>query len=392
MKKDYALLISNVSKKFMLPHEKQSSLKNVVTGIFNNGVKSTEQIALKNINLKINKGEFFGIVGRNGSGKSTLLKIIAGIYQPTKGSVEVRGKLVPFIELGVGFNPELTGRENVFLNGAILGFNRKQINKNYKKIVDFAELADHMDVKLKNYSSGMQVRLAFACATMANADILLIDEVLAVGDADFQRKCFDYFKSLKSKATTVVFVTHSMDAVREYCDSAALIVDSKVSLIGKPEKIATEYLRLFNKENGPSRAPIKTIERWGNNKVYFPKKPKIEITSKRITIKIQLKVNTACKDLVLGFSISNTSSQHVMGTNSYIINKKPLIIDVPGYENYIWEIDNILSEGNYILNIAAVSNDGATVFDWWDDCVTFEVFNEHSTPYIVSPKVSLIKL
>ena len=184
MNEEIAIQISNVSKSFKLPHEKKTSVKSVFTDLFSAKGKATKKLALKNINFEIKKGEFFGIVGRNGSGKSTLLKIIAGIYQPTEGSVEVRGKLVPFIELGVGFNPELTGRENVYLNGAILGFSNKKIDKNYRKIVEFAELEDFMDQKLKNYSSGMQVRLAFACATMAEADVLLVDEVLAVGDAD----------------------------------------------------------------------------------------------------------------------------------------------------------------------------------------------------------------
>src|SRR5690606_31573026 len=149
-----------------------------------------KQQVLKNISFEIKKGEFVGIVGRNGSGKSTLLKLLAGIYSPDKGSIEVNGKLVPFIELGVGFNPELTGRENVFLNGALLGFNRKEMQAMYKDIVEFAELERFMDQKLKNYSSGMQVRLAFSIAIRAQSDILLIDEVLAVGDAAFQQKCY----------------------------------------------------------------------------------------------------------------------------------------------------------------------------------------------------------
>lgn len=181
--------VKNVSKSFVLPHEKKTSIKQAFTGMLRSHRRGFEhQQALKNISLEIKKGEFFGILGRNGSGKSTLLKILAGIYQPTSGSVRIEGKLVPFIELGVGFNPELTGRENVYLNGALLGFTRAEIADMYDDIVAFAELERFMDQKLKNYSSGMQVRLAFSVATRAQADVLLIDEVLAVGDADFQKK------------------------------------------------------------------------------------------------------------------------------------------------------------------------------------------------------------
>ena len=204
MSNEIAISVKNVSKNFQLPHEKVDSIKSAFVRPFRRKTGVEVQHALKNISFDVKKGEFFGIVGRNGSGKSTLLKIIAGIYEPTDGTITKNGKLVPFIELGVGFNPELTGRENVYLNGALLGFTKKEVDANYDSIVEFAELERFMDQKLKNYSSGMQVRLAFAVATKAQAEILLVDEVLAVGDADFQRKCFDYFRELKKNKTTVV--------------------------------------------------------------------------------------------------------------------------------------------------------------------------------------------
>ena len=190
MENEVVVKVENVSKNFLLPHERKGSVKGIFTSMFSKATKKKEtQHALKDISFEVKKGEFFGIVGRNGSGKSTLLKILAGIYQPTKGKISTSGKLVPFIELGVGFNPELSGRDNVYLNGAVLGFSTKEVEAMYEEIVSFAELERFMDQKLKNYSSGMQVRLAFSMAVRANADILLIDEVLAVGDADFQRKC-----------------------------------------------------------------------------------------------------------------------------------------------------------------------------------------------------------
>lgn len=244
---EVAVSIKNVKKSFRLPHEKEDSLKfhaiNLLRG--KGSKKFDEYKALKGVDLDIKKGEFIGILGRNGAGKSTLLKIIAEIYQPDKGTVKVSGKLVPFIELGVGFNPNLSGRDNIYLNGAMLGFNRKQIDSMYDDIVRFAELENFIDQKLKNYSSGMQVRLAFSVAIKADADILLLDEVLAVGDAAFQKKCYDYFQSLKDNKKTIIFVTHSMPAVRQFCTRAVLIDNGKVTADGTPQEVAEKYEDLF---------------------------------------------------------------------------------------------------------------------------------------------------
>lgn len=239
-----AIKVDHVSKTFKLPHEKSTSIKGALINKLKGGNRGFEkQEVLKDISFEIKQGEFFGIVGRNGSGKSTLLKMLAGIYNTTKGNIQVNGKLTPFIELGVGFNPELTGRENVFLNGALLGFSRKEMQAMYKDIVEFAELERFMDQKLKNYSSGMQVRLAFSIAIRANTDILVLDEVLAVGDAAFQQKCNDYFETLrKDSSKTVILVTHSMEAVEKYCSRAVLIHDGKVKLVGAPHEVANQYL------------------------------------------------------------------------------------------------------------------------------------------------------
>ena len=244
---DVAISVKNLHKGFKLPTEKSFGLKQA---IFNRlrGIKGyKEQKVLKGLSFDIKKGEFVGIVGRNGSGKSTLLKILAGIYYPEKGEVVIDGNLVPFIELGVGFNPELTGRENVYLNGALLGFSNEEMEKMYDDIWNFAELKPFQDQKLKNYSSGMQVRLAFSIAIRARGDILLLDEVLAVGDAAFQQKCNDYFASLKDKKQTVILVTHSMENVRKFCTRAILLEEGKIIKDGDPDEIATYYLNLFKK-------------------------------------------------------------------------------------------------------------------------------------------------
>lgn len=236
-----AVKVEHVSKFFKLPTESTQSLRTTMVNRFR-GIKGyKEQHVLKDISFEVKKGDFFGILGRNGSGKSTLLKIISQIYYPEKGSVTVDGKLVSFIELGVGFNPELTGRENVYLNGALLGFSRDEIDDMYDDIVDFAELRDFMNQKLKNYSSGMQVRLAFSVAIKAQGDVLILDEVLAVGDEAFQRKCNDYFVERKKSGKTTILVTHDMGAVKKYCNKAVLIEHGLVKAIGNPENVANQY-------------------------------------------------------------------------------------------------------------------------------------------------------
>lgn len=239
---EVVLSVKDVSKSFRLPTEQATGLKQAFIN-WTKGIKGyREQEVLKDISFNVHKGDFFGIVGRNGSGKSTLLKVISQIYKPEYGSVTVHGKLVPFIELGVGFNPELTGRENVFLNGALLGFTHDEIAAMYDDIVSFAELEEFMDQKLKNYSSGMQVRLAFSVAIKAQGDILVLDEVLAVGDEAFQRKCDAFFKQVQEDPNkTVILVTHDMGAVKKYCNKAVLIRDGHIIVDGDKEEAANQY-------------------------------------------------------------------------------------------------------------------------------------------------------
>lgn len=244
MSEEVAVSVKNLYKTFRLPHEQHSGIKQYLLNIFRH--KKTkgyeDQRVLNGIDFEIKKGEFFGIVGRNGSGKSTLLKLLAGIYVPDKGHIAINGSLVPFIELGVGFNPELTGRENVYMNGALLGFSHTEVDEMYNEIVEFAELKKFMDQKLKNYSSGMQVRLAFSIAIRAESDVLVLDEVLAVGDEAFQRKCNDYFMKIKEDSTkTVILVTHGMASVERYCDRAMMIRDGEIVAIGDPSDVASEY-------------------------------------------------------------------------------------------------------------------------------------------------------
>lgn len=375
--KEIALSVKHVAKTFKLPHEKTASIKSAVINVFSKKDKTVEtQHAIKDISFEIQKGEFFGILGRNGSGKSTLLKILAEIYQPTKGSVKVHGKLVPFIELGVGFNPELTGRENVYLNGALLGFSSKEIDEKYEDIVKFAELENFMDQKLKNYSSGMQVRLAFSVATRAEADILLVDEVLAVGDADFQRKCFDYFKSLKKSGKTVVFVTHDMGAVREYCDRAILVTNGVIAHAGTADSIADEYLKLFNESSSTFEGDG---NRWGNGQIKIQ-----SINVKKVDDQLKLTVelmsdDRGAEDYVFGYRFINNEEDTIAGGNTLnALNGRKLSIGPNETQRLTFSILDIF--GSATLNISATVrlSDGITVCDNWERAARVQITKQES--------------
>ena len=277
MSSDVVLKVNHVSKSFKLPTEQSSGIKQAFIN-WTKGIKGYKmQHVLRDISFDVERGDFLGIVGRNGSGKSTLLKLISGIYKPNKGDITVNGSLVPFIELGVGFNPELTGRENVYLNGAMLGFSTKQIDAMYDDIVEFAELRDFMDQKLKNYSSGMQVRLAFSVAIKAQGDILVLDEVLAVGDEAFQRKCANFFEKVKDDPNkTVILVTHDMSAVRRYCSKAIMIDGGKIVDSGDPDDVADSY-SLENISSDPNaRRALKEMKK--NRDSYI----KVEFNSEQV--------------------------------------------------------------------------------------------------------------
>ncbi len=234
------MVVEEVHKAFRLPHRRYNTLKERALHPFSGGGYEVLE-ALQDVSFEVGEGEFFGIVGRNGSGKSTLLKCLAGIYGVDSGDIRLKGRLSPFIELGVGFNPDLTARDNVLINAIMLGLTRKQANERFDEIIAFAELEEFLDLKLKNYSSGMSVRLGFSVAVQVDADVLLIDEVLAVGDASFQRKCFDKFESMRDEGKTILFVTHDMATVERFCDRAMLIETGRVLEIGPAEEIARQY-------------------------------------------------------------------------------------------------------------------------------------------------------
>ena len=383
-----AIRVVNINKTFKLPHEQHSGLKQLLINTLKGKRKKGYEVqhVLKDLSFEVEKGDFFGIVGRNGSGKSTLLKVLAGIYTPDNGSIEVDGSLVPFIELGVGFNPELTGRENVYLNGALLGFNRDEIGEMYQDIVDFAEIKDFMDQKLKNYSSGMQVRLAFSIAIRAKSDILVLDEVLAVGDESFQRKCYQYFAEVKRKRQTVILVTHGMDTVLQFCNKAMLIDKGHKTVIGSPREIAQIYRELNDDDGVSVDASQKTLKQVSK---YVDAKLSLSRVANQCVFDIEIKQRVSINDPVLAMGIYRDNGEQVyrwasdekLGDNLDLSKKQRIRII----------LDDIFPVGDFTVDLFVKKRDRSMDYAKFNNIAKFrknnESLHEHATFWEVPEKI-----
>lgn len=402
--KNIAIKVDKVSKHFKLPHEKNTSIKSLFLNIFRGGRTFEKQKVLEDISLEIQEGEFFGILGRNGSGKSTLLKLLAGIYSPDEGHVQVNGNLTPFIELGVGFNPELTGRENVYLNGALLGFDRRQMESMYDEIVEFAELERFMDQKLKNYSSGMQVRLAFSIAIRAKSDILLIDEVLAVGDAAFQRKCLEYFGDLKKNKQTVVFVSHDMESVRKYCDRALLIDKGAIRVEGDTEKVIKRYMKLFmNNDSLPGSkdesqdlplgmSTTSTIERETVDikKVWTEdgegeETAHIKQDQDYFYVNFEIKILKKTDNIVPGVIITNPQGEFISASNSQWVGQKSGKLKAGDTVTASFKLPNIYEQGDYRVSVNVVDASLLTFYAWKNEELEVNISRKFATGGKINP-------
>ena len=392
MNKKVVVDVRDVKKTFRIPLEASTGIKQKMINHIKGRKGYRDFSPLNGISFQIEEGDFFGIVGRNGSGKSTLLKTIAGIYSQTEGSVEVKGALVPFIELGVGFNPDLTGRENVFLNGALLGFSRKEMEAMYDEIVNFAELHNFMEERLKNYSSGMQVRLAFSIAIQAKGDILLLDEVLAVGDAVFQKKCYDYFKKLKKDKKTVILVSHDASALEEYCNKGVLIEDGSIIKAGSINEVITGYRNIINK------ADEKTINKRAKSGGSYSHEGIGGVDVKKVTVtsadssvakylftekdsfikfEIEYQVNKDIDDPVYELSIYDGVGQRIFASNTIWSHTKTKSIKKDQDVKTTWILPNIFASGDFIISASIGMSGGSVVLDRVEDAGHFQINKKH---------------
>lgn len=408
MGNEVVIKVEHLSKSFQIPHETRNTIREKALN-FRKKIAYQTFHALMDVTFDIKKGEFFGIIGKNGCGKSTLLKVLSGIYTPDDGILDVKGEISPFLELGVGFNPELSGKDNIYLNSTILGLSKAEIDKKYKNIVDFSELEPFIDLKLKNYSSGMQVRLAFSTAIHANREILLMDEVLAVGDAGFQVKCFDIFDRIIRSGRTIVFVSHDAYAIQKYCSRVLYLDSGKASFIGSPNEALSkyQYTNIINDRTATVHDPALII-----NDIYAkdpvneiniqpeeivvesslePQQKTVEIEEIRFFDKDDLEtdilvhghtfrvdvvynIREPLSNLIFGIIIRNSTRQELFATNTYSENITTGMIPA-GKITISFEIINYFSPGKYTVSPAVCDQTQRIFYDSRDDFAAFHVHN-----------------
>jgi ABC-type polysaccharide/polyol phosphate transport system ATPase subunit len=372
-----AVSVENVWKYFRLYHDKNQYLK--TTLLQGRRARYEEFWALKGVSFDIPHGSTFGIIGSNGSGKSTLLKCLAGILSPDKGAITNDGRVVALLELGAGFHPDLSGRENIYLNGAILGMSNSEITRRLDDIVDFSGLGQFIDTPVKNYSSGMVVRLGFAVATSVDPEILIIDEVLAVGDASFQQRCFEKIESFRQDGRTIILVSHGLAQVTQLCDQAAWIEKGELKAIGPSLEIVSDYTG--TSYNAQPKVEGEIGERWGSGEADITK---VELLDKegqeRITyvsrepfiIRIHAEAHVPLKNPVIGIRITDLHGHHVWGSNT-----RRHAFSIPsllGASTFQFEIPELpLLEGTYELSVALADMSEVHIYDHWDRKIRFNV-------------------
>ncbi|MCQ2504031.1 MAG: ABC transporter ATP-binding protein [Saccharofermentans sp.] len=391
---ELAIKIRGLKKTFRVYFDKSNSLKERI--IFWERNRHENRVVLENIDLDIKKGESVGLIGHNGCGKSTLLKLMTKILFPDEGTIKVNGRVSSLLELGAGFHPDLSGRENIYNNASIFGLSKKEIDARLDEIVEFSELGTFIDNPVRTYSSGMYMRLAFSVAINVNADILLIDEILAVGDANFQAKCFNKLKEIRNNGTTIVIVSHSLEQIEQFCDKSVWIHDGKVVAEGKPDIIHMQYLEFMGEIRKRNEAllsgmtPVQRAEvansennlRWGSGEVkisevkVFNKKgenQKIFETGEDIRFVIDYKVRDKIEDAVLGVGIYKDDGLNIFGTNTRIEKYKNFDISKDGSYEITLKNTKLLS-GKYVVGFSIERGDGLPI-DYWKTACEIEIVN-----------------
>ena len=365
-----AIVVDRASKRFATPRERRNTIKERALHPFSRA--GTERFtALRDVSFTVDRGEFFGIVGRNGSGKSTLLKCMAGVYRVDRGAITVAGRLVPFIELGVGFNQEMTALDNIVINGVMMGMSPREAQRRFGAVIEFAELEGFLDLKLKNYSSGMLVRLAFAVMIQVDADILLIDEVLAVGDAAFQQKCFDEFVRIREARKTILLVTHDMGAVHRFCDRALLLERGRIVAVDDPDVIGNRYLEInfsatarddaeHQRDHGSTErmgdGSAEILDAWFENEA--GERATVLPAGGRCSFGARVRFLAAVDDPLFGVVLQNDQRDIILAASTLWSNPTPGRFS-PGQEvDYRVSFENLLVPGRYDATPAVARQGG----------------------------------
>jgi lipopolysaccharide transport system ATP-binding protein len=390
-----AIVCDHISKRFRIPLDRSTTLKYRVTHL-RSASRYHDFHALEDISFEVPEGEFLGIIGHNGSGKSTLLKILSRIYAPDGGSVSITGNVSPFLELGVGFNPELTARENVYLNGAVLGLTHSELDGRIDSIIAFAELENFADQKLKNYSSGMQVRLAFSVAIQADAQILLMDEVLAVGDARFQEKCFDVFARYKREGKTVVLVTHDVGSVNLYCDRALLLDHGKLHADGPASEVTALYRRMMgavSEAEDTGGAAVDAGDRWGTREVEVTGVRLLDIdggthrvfsSGAPLLVEVDYAVQSQVEDFLCALRFDRSDGLTLANPEA-VMGQLTMAKQAPGATGTLrYRVDALpLLAASYALSVTLHDAHRGHTYDHLERALSFRVIDERSRPGLV---------
>lgn len=371
------ILLEDVGVRYRLPSEKIPTLKEYVIRSLRGQVKHQTFWALQNINIEVYPGEVFGIIGPNGAGKSTLLKVVSRVLRPTKGRVRVVGKVAPLLELGAGFDFELTGRENIFLNGAILGFSKREMEKRVERIVEFAGLKDFIDAPLRTYSSGMVARLGFAVATDERPEILIVDEILSVGDTEFQTRSFERIQSFQAQGTTILLVTHDIGRVETMCQRAIFLSHGQIVASGSAAQVVDRYLGRIRQREEARLAEAQTEEqpwRWGNRKIEITKvefldengQPKnIFQTGDYFALRMEYEAHEPIDSPVFGMAIFHNDGTHITGPNTQFAGLDMGRVEGKGW--VLYEVERLpLLGGLYKVSVAVRNLADTEMFDSYD--------------------------
>lgn len=383
MSQEDAIVIKDVQKKFRVFYDKGQSFKEIL--LFKNRSHYEERTVLNGISLTVKKGEAIGLVGHNGCGKSTLLKLMTRILYPDNGSISISGRVSSLIELGAGFHPDMSGRENIYTNAAIFGLTKKEIDKRLNDIISFSELEEFIDNPVRTYSSGMYMRLAFSVAINVDADVLLIDEILAVGDANFQAKCFNRLQEIKASGTTIVIVSHALAQIEQICDRTVWINDGKICAEGAPRDIHPVYLEFMGKNMRDTESAnliASNNTRWGNQNIKIKEVKVLDedgndgkaiATGSKVTFTIDYEMVKKTENVVFGIAIYRVDGIHCYGVNTMIDGLPAITVDSDG--SYSITIDKLqLLPGEYILDVS-IENTDAVPVDYYKNARRFVTFS-----------------